>query len=37
MCTDGMLPQASLEGLAVNMLVSLSGEQAFTPDNLLGG
>lgn len=32
-----MLPQASLECLAVNMLMSLLGEQTFIPDNLLGG
>lgn len=37
MYTDGRLPQASLEELAVKTLVSLPGKQAFPPDNLLGG
>lgn len=34
MYTDGRLPQASFEGLAVNTLVSLSGKQAFSPISL---
>lgn len=34
MYTDGRLPQAFFEGLAVNTLVSLSGKQAFFPISL---